>query len=243
METAMLIDIECCLGCNACTVECKRNNDVPVGEHIAWTKIEELERGTYPTVIKHYVKEACKHCTDASCMNVCPVGAISKPDGVHVVVDGEWCIGCGNCKHACPFGIPHFTEPKHTMQKCRFCYGNKAEDEPTACATACPFGAITFGERNDLIETGHQRVADLKAKGLSNATLYGENELGGLHVLYVISESPENYGLPESPQVTSSSVIGKWLTGVTTAGVIAALPLWFVFKRKQELESRSKGGA
>ncbi|MGQ9627113.1 MAG: 4Fe-4S dicluster domain-containing protein [Anaerolineae bacterium] len=234
MTKAMLIDTSMCLGCNACTVACKQNNGVPVGEGIAWTKIEEHEVGIYPNIFKYFIKNACKHCTEASCMNVCPTGAIRKPDGVHVLIDQSWCIGCGYCAMACPFHIPHFAEEKGTAQKCIFCFNNLVEGQ-TACANACPFGAITYGERDELIGLGKERVSALKARGKDNAYLYGENELGGLHVLYVLEEKPGVYGLPDSPQVATKNLIANWLSGILTAGVIAALPFWLLFRRREAL--------
>ena len=116
----------------------------------------------------------------------------------------------------------------------------------SACVTTCPTGALKLGDRNELIAKGQELVSQLKARGHSNAYLYGENELGGLHVLYVLDDKPGVYGLPESPKVSSAGIIGKWLSGLATAGVVAALPLYFVFKRSQQLEeakTTSEGGA
>jgi len=234
MAKALLIDTSACLGCNACTVECKRNNNVPVGQKIAWTRIEEHEVGSYPQIAKHFVKTACKHCTDASCVAVCPTGAASKPDGVHVVINQEWCIGCGYCVEACPFGIPHFGSPKGAAQKCTFCATGGLVNGQTACANACPFGAITYGERSELVSRGKARVAALQAKGVSKARLYGEHELGGLNVLYVLEDQPQAYGLPEAPQAVTRNLVGSWPGGLVAAGVVA-LPLWWLFGRKEEL--------
>ncbi|HFD39708.1 MAG TPA: 4Fe-4S dicluster domain-containing protein [Anaerolineae bacterium] len=241
MAKAMLIDTDLCLDCNACTVECKRNNQVPVGQGIAWTRMEEYEVGTFPAVKTYFIKRACNHCTEASCLNVCPTGAISRPDGVHVVINQEWCIGCGYCTQACPFGIPHFGDPKGSAQKCRFCYGTKADDEPTACAAACPFGAITFGERDQLIQAGRARVEQLRQKGKANATLYGEKELGGLNVLYVLADRPAAYGLPENPKVSTARVGANWLSGIATAGILAFIPFYALFKRKEALAVETGG--
>jgi len=239
MAKAMLIDTDLCLDCNACTVECKRNNEVPVGQHIAWTEMQEFEAGTFPKVNTYFMKRACNHCTEASCMNVCPTGAISKTDGVHVVIDQEWCIGCGYCTAACPFEIPHFGEPKGSAQKCRFCYGTKADDEPTACASACPYGAITFGERDALVLAGRGRVEQLRKQGKATANLYGEKELGGLNVLYVLADRPAAYGLPENPKVATKATGSNWLSGIATAGALALLPFWTLFKRKEALAAEA----
>lgn len=208
MAKAMLIDTDLCLDCNACSVECKRQNNVPVGEKIAWTSMKEHEVGTFPDVKTHFIKRACNHCTEANCMSVCPVEAISRIGG-HVIINQESCISCGLCAAACPFGIPHFGEPRGSSQKCRFCYGTKAEGDPTACASACPFGAITFGERDALAQAGRARVAELQISGKAGAYLYGEKELGGLNVLYVLTDRPTAYGLPENPEVSTADMRDK----------------------------------
>ncbi|MFC1921579.1 4Fe-4S dicluster domain-containing protein [Chloroflexota bacterium] len=157
----------------------------------------------------NFIKHACNHCTNAACEKACPVGAISKPDGTHVVVNQEKCIQCGYCRMACPFDVPHYGEPSGPSQKCSFCNGKRDEDEPTTCAAACPFGAITFGERDELIEEGWKRVIALKQKGFNNAYLYGENEMGGTHVLYVLADSPNKYGLPEDAQIPATVTAWK----------------------------------
>jgi formate dehydrogenase iron-sulfur subunit len=224
-----------CLGCNACSVECKRNNNVPVGRQIAWTRIEEYENGVYPHSARYFLKFSCKHCTEASCMNVCPAGAISKPDAAHVVINQDRCIGCGYCAQACPFHVPHFGEPKTSSQKCMFCSSHGMVDGQTACAAACPFGAISFGERSELIAQGRERVAILRAKGNSEARLYGEHELGGMNVLYVLEQNPRVYRLPENPQVATKNLFGSWISGVASAGLVALLPFWLLIRRREKL--------
>ena len=262
MEKAILYDSSKCTACRGCQVACKSWNEHEAEETTnrgsyenpeelspeTWVKMRFIETEREGKFAWLFARRACMHCTDASCSIVCPTGAILKTDEGFVHIDQEWCIGCGNCVQACPFDVPH-KDHHHTgtAMKCTGCTstGLNRQDEglAPACVTTCPTSALKFGERDQLLSEANQRIADLKAKGLSNATLYGKNELGGLHVLYVLEDIPEAYGLPESPQVASSTVIQKWLTGVVTAGVIAALPLWFVFKRRQELESRTQGGA
>jgi formate dehydrogenase iron-sulfur subunit len=81
------------------------------------------------------------------------------------------------------------------MQKCTFCPDRVSKGQWTACAEACPTGALTFGNRGELITNGEQRVTELK-KALPNTTLYVEKELGGLHVLYILTDLPEIFKFP-----------------------------------------------
>ena len=110
-----------------------------------------------------------------------------------------------------------------------------------ACVTTCPTGALSYGDRSTLISFAEQRVTALGG----SATLYGKNELGGLHALYILEDSPEVYGLPAEPQVATKNSVGQWLSGLLTAGVITALPFWFIFKRKSQIAAGEldKGGA
>jgi formate dehydrogenase iron-sulfur subunit len=97
-----------------------------------------------------------------------------------------------------------------------------------------------------LLSTGKRKAQQLRANGYSNAKLYGEDEMGGLHTLYVLTERSSVYGLPEAPELATSAAVTKWLTGIVTAGAVAAIPLWLVFRRKKQLseeqQSKVEGG-
>jgi formate dehydrogenase iron-sulfur subunit len=164
-----------------------------------------------------------------------------------VIIDQEWCIGCGYCVQACPFHVPGKDEITGTARKCNFCIDRITDGYKPACATTCPTGAIQFGERADLIAAAHRRVQTLVAEyGYPNARVYGEDEMGGLHTVYILTDRPSVFGLPEAPQLATSAAWAKWLSGVITAGVLAALPLWLLFRRRKQIEaeqeSRVEGG-
>ena len=61
----------------------------------------------------------------------------------------------------------------------------------------------------ELVAEGKKRVQELQSKGWTNANLYGENELGGLHVMYVLDDSPGVYGLPVAPEVSAATIAWK----------------------------------
>jgi formate dehydrogenase iron-sulfur subunit len=180
------------------------------------------------------------HCTHASCEEVCPVNAISY-QGEVVFIDQKQCIGCGYCVQACPFDIPHRDEITGTSRKCTLCIDRITNGEQPACAKTCPPGAIQFGERDNLILAARKRVHTLVSRyGYPNANVYGEHELGGLHTIYVLTDRPSVFGLPVAPEVATSTVLAQWLSGVITAGVVATLPFWLLFRRRKNLEAEEQ---
>ena len=244
-DMAMLVNVTKCTGCWECYKACKNQNnlegtvpfdpeDPPELSSNCWITLFTLKRGAAWRFRKH----ACMHCTDASCEQVCPTGAISH-QGVAVVIDQEWCVGCGYCVQACPFGVPHKDEHTGTARKCNFCIDRISSGQEPACAEACPTDAIQFGKRAGLIAAATTQVESLKTGGYPNASLYGgdEYELGGLHVIYMLDDRPSVYGLPEAPQLATSKAAFKWLSGIITFGAAAVLPLWFLFKRKKQAEA------
>jgi Fe-S-cluster-containing dehydrogenase component len=88
-----------------------------------------------------FVPKLCNHCDTPPCTQVCPVGATYKADDGVVLVDRKWCIGCGYCIMACPYGARFFHPVLHVADKCTFCYHRITKGMETACVNACPFGA------------------------------------------------------------------------------------------------------
>jgi len=259
MAKAILIDTSKCTACRGCQVACKQWNDLPAEKTHNWGSYqnpEHLSAVTWKLVTFHeddegdefqwlFLPKQCLHCTDASCVSVCPTGAAHYRGGT-VLIDQTLCIGCGYCVEACPFDVPHSMpgpddRHKGTARKCTMCVDRIDNGLEPACAKTCPAGAYSFGERSELIAKGKAIVERLRSKGHLSASLYGENELGGLHVMFVLQDSPQKYGLPTNPQVATKNVLGQWLSGFVATGVVAALPFWLLTKRKREL-ANSKGG-
>ncbi len=90
-----------------------------------------------------FVPKLCNQCAKPSCVQVCPVGATyQNADGV-VLVDQKWCIGCGYCIMACPYGMRFFHPVLHVADKCNFCYHRINRNMQPACVQACPTGGKT----------------------------------------------------------------------------------------------------
>jgi formate dehydrogenase iron-sulfur subunit len=260
MARAMLLDVSKCTACRSCQVACKAWNDLP-GEITVcagcYDNPPDLSLDTWNRIAFYEIERAggqvawlfrpirCLHCTQASCVEVCPTGAAAHR-GEFVVIDPDVCIGCGYCAEACPFDVPRLGhgDEKASARKCWFCQDRVTNGRNPACASACPTGAIEFGDRSALVSKGQARVALLKARGLADAMLYGESELGGLHQMYVLTDKASVYGLPEAPKVATRRLLGSWLSGILTAGAVAAVPFWLLFRRKEALAAQevSEGG-
>jgi tetrathionate reductase subunit B len=115
----------------------------------------DLGLGKFQTVKKEDIEKAffvpklCNQCENPPCVQVCPVGATYQtPDGV-VLVDRSWCIGCGYCIMACPYGVRFFHPRYQVVDKCNFCYHRISQGMKSACVGACPFGARLIGNIKD----------------------------------------------------------------------------------------------
>src|SRR5205823_3793271 len=68
------------------------------------------------------MSDVCKHCKNASCMEVCPTNALMRTEYDTVYIQNDVCNGCRNCISACPYGVIGFNEEKGIAQKCTLCY-------------------------------------------------------------------------------------------------------------------------
>jgi len=141
------IDHRKCIGCHACTVACKSENEVPVGAFRTWVKY--LEEGAHPEVRRSFTVLRCNQCEDAPCVTICPVVALSRrPDGI-VDLDGDACIGCKACLQACPYDALYINEGTGTAQKCHYCAHRVERGLKPACEVVCPEHAIIGGDLDD----------------------------------------------------------------------------------------------
>jgi formate dehydrogenase iron-sulfur subunit len=253
-DVAMLVDITKCVSCWWCYAACKNYNKLPETvrpdpqqppplSHEVWTTLHPVKKGE----VWVSRKKACNHCTDAACVEVCPTGALSYNKMGFVQYEKEKCSGCGYCVEFCPFGVPQLESDRFstaiTMDKCTFCKERVTSGEQPACAAACPTGAIKFGKLAELIEEGRERITALRRTN-ARAVLYGEKELGGLHVMYVLDDSPEIYGLPADPEVPPAALVRdviRWVGIGAAAAAIAGFLLNYIISREAKMVSELPG--
>ena len=159
-EYVMVIQLAKCIGCQACTVACKLQNNIPEGQYRTQSPAIG-PTGTYPNVHMYFEKEACQMCQDAPCVHVCPTKASHYNEAGLVLVDIDKCVGCKYCITACPYHARFLNKETGTADKCTFCYETRvAKGEQPACVSTCVGGALSFGDLKD----PNSDVAKLLAK-------------------------------------------------------------------------------
>jgi molybdopterin-containing oxidoreductase family iron-sulfur binding subunit len=108
VKWVMVIDLQKCTGCGACTLACKNENNVPDG--MFWASHISQTEGTFPNVRHDYIPTLCNHCAKAPCVKVCPTSAMHKSDGDITMHDPNKCIGCRYCMIACPYNVISFND-------------------------------------------------------------------------------------------------------------------------------------
>lgn len=200
-KLGLAIDLDTCVGCNACVTACKGWNDQGYGAPLSDQNPYGAEpSGTFLNRVHNYEVQpddgpaqvvnfprSCLHCEAAPCVTVCPTGASYKraEDGI-VLVNEDACIGCGLCAWACPYGARELDQAAGVMKKCTLCvdriYNDNLpeEDREPACVRTCPTGARHFGDYAD----PDSNVSRLSA------------ERGGLVLMPEMGTAPVNRYLP-----------------------------------------------
>jgi Fe-S-cluster-containing dehydrogenase component len=107
-QHAMVIDLQKCVGCGACALACKTENNTALRRHDQthnWADFQHETTGAFPKTAYRTLPVLCNHCSEAACVEACPV----KPKAMFKTKDGitmhndERCIGCRACQDACPY--------------------------------------------------------------------------------------------------------------------------------------------
>ncbi len=121
-----------CTGCSICQLACSLAFTGGFNPRRARLNIRHKSEHLY------HLPVVCSQCENAYCMQVCPVGAITRTTQGVVQIDAEQCVGCALCVQYCPVDMVHLDPDTQKAVKCELCQGDPA------CVAACPAGALEF---------------------------------------------------------------------------------------------------
>jgi Fe-S-cluster-containing dehydrogenase component len=258
----LLHDTTLCVGCRSCEQACNEVNERgPLAKPATDKSVFADKRRVTPTALTVvnqygtdaegkpiYRKHQCMHCSEPCCASVCLVRAFTKTPEGPVLYDADVCMGCRYCVNVCPyFALSYEYDDPLTpkVMRCTMCYDRIKEGKQPGCAEICPTGAITFGEREELIQVARDRLRKHPERYVQH--IFGEHEFGGTSWLTLAGTDFGNLDLHEGVTHTSLPEIGTAFLGVVPL-VITIYPglfagIYAFSKRKERISEEEKKAA
>ncbi len=205
----MVIDLAKCANARKCVDACQEGH--MLARNHEWMKLYSIQDSEHTS--PYWLPRPCFHCDNPLCVSVCPVGATYKRDDGIVLVDSKRCIGCKFCMTGCPYSarvfnwgdpgveVPddHVYDPElntppieGTVGKCVFCADRLRDNMLPRCVSACPMGALYFGDLvEDTVTNGAETIRFSKVM----------EEKHGYRYLESLGTHPSVYYLPPTDRL------------------------------------------
>jgi formate dehydrogenase iron-sulfur subunit len=213
MSKTFFIDTSRCTACRGCQVACKEWQGFPANhtKQLGWGSHQnppDLNCFNYKVVkfsefkiqnrvFWNFFPDQCRHCTEPPCKvaadgHVKDAVVIDKNTGAVIFTERTKKIPNGGflqMREYCPYNIPRRNEETGIINKCDMCLERVEAGHIPMCVKTCPTGAMSFGEREDILAKAHNRLFTVK-KEFPDASLLDENSV---RVIYLITHKRDRY--------------------------------------------------
>jgi formate dehydrogenase iron-sulfur subunit len=203
---SILVDTSKCTACRGCQIACKQWNQLPgtetknAGSH---ENPKDLSFDTYKVVrfaegingsgkqYWYFFTEQCRHCLSPGCMTAAENDEIVQDEktGAVIYADSTKNLDFNAALAGCPYNIPRQDPKSKVMAKCTLCFDRITNNMIPACVKSCPTGAMTFGERDKILNMTEKRVEELKRTFPKAAAIKPDE----VRVIYLVTDDPTNY--------------------------------------------------
>ncbi len=203
---SILVDTSKCTACRGCQIACKQWNQLPgtqtknVG---SYENPKDLSFETYKVVrfaegsngngkpYWYFFTEQCRHCLSPGCMAAAENDEIVQDEETGAVIYTEKTkdLDFKTTLEGCPYNIPRQDPKSKVLVKCTMCFDRLTNNMIPACVKSCPTGAMTFGERDKILDMTKMRVEELKQTFPKAAAIKPDE----LRVIYIVTDDPAKY--------------------------------------------------
>jgi formate dehydrogenase iron-sulfur subunit len=203
---SILVDTSKCTACRGCQIACKQWNRL-TGTH---TKNEGSHQNppdfsfeTYKVVrfaegvtedkkpYWYFFTDQCRHCLNPGCMAVAEKNEIVQDakTGAVLYTPATKGLDFKATREGCPFDVPRQDPKSKALAKCTMCFDRITNNMVPACVKSCPTGAMSFGERDKILEAAKTRVGELKKTYPKAEALNADD----VRVIYLVTDDPKKY--------------------------------------------------
>jgi len=204
---SIMVDTSRCTACRGCQVACKQWKGLPgtkTKQIGTYQNPQDLSAQTLKLVrfsegVKengkpfwYFFSEQCRHCVEPPCVDaIGDDAAANKDDATGVVLFYEKSKEATfeDVRTACPYNIPRQDEKTKVLVKCDMCIDRITNNRVPSCVLSCPTGAMTFGDRDTILDQVEKRVEVLKQTYPKAAALNADE----VRVIYIVTDDPTKY--------------------------------------------------